>query len=330
MMPREISRRALEFDFPERMSMELLRGTNDYVFLGSYPPEGWEPPPSPPDTYIDEWGSTWQQTEVENVGHCKGHPLADLNLMDEHPWPDPEHPSRFRELASALARPKVQERFVGMEFGNGLFERTWMLHGFQATLQDFLLNPQQMHELIDRIADYHIRACRALHKYSDGRADFYYWLDDLGTERGLFFSMEIWREFYYPHYRKLINAVHEVDIKTFLHTDGYIPAILDDLCGLGLDWVNIQQPLMWGIDFLAESYKGRIGLNVYPDTQCIMPKGNSEKIRGHVRELVEKLDAPEGGFIAGTYPNPIWVGTSKEADRIATEAFEELAYLHHH
>jgi len=325
MTPREIARRALEFDSPERMSMNLPAGTDDYAYLPNQPPEGWEPPAPG----VDEWGCTWVKTEVDNMGQVKGHPLTDLDLMAEHTWPDPEHPSRFRGMSEALAKPEVQERFVGAGFSNGLFERTWMCHGFQSTLEDLLLKPRQMHELIDRVTDIHIRACRAIYKYSSGRAEYYMTWDDLGAERGPFFLMKIWREFYYPAYRRLINATHELGMKLLLHSDGYMPEIVDDLCELGLDWINIQQPLIWGIDFLAQRYQGRITLNIYPDTQYLMPRGDPEEIRAHVRELVETLDAPEGGFVPGVYHPPIHAGTSEEATRIATEAFEELAYLHH-
>lgn len=334
MQPREIARRTFDFEYPERMCMNMWGGVNDFGSLPMREPEGWVPPAPG----VDGWGCTWVKTAVDNMGQVRGHPLADLSLMDEHQWPDPEDPSRFRDFATALDDPQLQERFIGAGFGFGIFERTWMLHGFQATLEDYLLRPHEMLELVDRVVDIHVRACRAIHKHSGGRVDNYGIGDDLGHQGGPFFSKRIWRKFYYPAYDKLISVARKLGMKVLLHSDGYMPEILDDLCDLGLGWVNIQQPLMWGIDFLAERFKGRITFNVFPDMQCIMTKGDPEHvmprmdpnaIRAHVRELVEKLDSPRGGFAPGVHAPSIGHGVTEEATLVAVETFQELAHLHH-
>jgi len=323
--PREIARRAVEFDHPARMCMDLWGGVSDLRTLPMSKPEAWkEPAPG-----VDEWGCTWVKTEVDNMGQVKGHPLADLCRVGEHSWPDPDDASRYRGFSKALDDPAAQDAFLGAGFSNGLFERTWMLHGFQATLEDFLLRPDQMLELVNRVADVHVGACRAIHEHSGARADWYMLWDDLGSERAPFFSMDVWRQFYYPAYDRLISAARELGVKVLLHSDGYMPEILDDFCELGLGWINIQQPLLWGIDFLAERFKGRIALNMFPDTQHLMPKGDRDEIRAHVRELVEKLDSPQGGFVAGVYPPNVGGGATEAATRVAVEAFQELQHLHH-
>jgi len=326
MEPREIVRRTLEFKKPERMALWLHKfGPNDFAGLPVQKPEGWEPA----EPGMDEFGCLWVKTEVQNLGQVKGHPLADLDRLKDYKWPDPSDPSRFRDFDKALANPDLQTRFVGAGFTNGLFERTWMLHGFEAAMMDFILRPKQIHELIECITGVHIEMCRAIHRHSHGRADYYSMPDDLGCERGPFFSMKIWNEFYHEPYKRLINAVHDLGMVFYLHTDGYMPEILDDLCALGLDIVNIQQPLMYGIDFIAKRYKGKITLDVYPDTQQLMPWAKPDEIRAHVRELVEKLDSPEGGFIAGVYADEVGGGTTEEASRIAADEFVSLQHLHH-
>ena len=305
--------------------MDLSGGVSDLRWLPMNRPEGWkEPAPG-----VDEWGCKWVKTEVQNMGQVKGHPLADLSRMDDHRWLDPEEPSRYRDFLKVLGNPDIQNYFLGAGFSNGLFERTWMMHGFQATLEDFLLRPDEMQKLVRRVTDVHVGAVRGIHKYSNGRADWYMLWDDLGSERAPFFSMDVWHQFYHPAYDRLISTARELGMKVLLHSDGYMPEIVDDLCELGLGWINIQQPLIWGIDFIADRYKGRIALNIYPDTQYVMPKGDRNEIRSHVREIVEKLDSPEGGFVAGVYPPDSGGGATQEATRIAVEAFQELQRLHH-
>jgi hypothetical protein len=187
MEPREIVRRTLEFDYPGRMCLNLWDGPDDIAPLPLLPPKDW----TPAEAGIDEWGCIWIKSDVDNMGQVKGHPLADFKLMDEFDWPAPEDPSRYRAFPAALSDAYVQERFVGAGMGHGIFERTWMLHGFQATLEDLMLRPKEIHRLVDRVTDIHVRACRAISQHSGGRADFYSILDDLGYQRGPFFSMQI-------------------------------------------------------------------------------------------------------------------------------------------
>lgn len=54
-----------------------------------------------------------------------------------------------------------------------------------------------------------------------------------------------------------------------------------------------------------------------------------ERIRAHVRELVEKLGSPRGGFAPAVHAPSVGHGVTEEATLVAVDEFKKLAYFHH-
>ncbi len=68
--------------------------------------------------------------------------------------------------------------------------------------------------------------------------------DDLGSQRGLLISPQLWRELFKPRLKRIIDAVKNTNAKTafFLHSDGDIREIIPDLIEIGVDVLNPIQP----------------------------------------------------------------------------------------
>ena len=57
------------------------------------------------------------------------------------------------------------------------------------------------------------------------------------------------------------------------------------------------------------------------DIQQVLPTGDEEKIEAFAREMVEKLGAFGGGFIAAAYGNIASIGVRREWQEAACRAF---------
>ncbi len=129
---------------------------------------------------------------------------------------------------------------------------------------------------------------------------------DFGTQRGEFFSADVYRELYQPFHKKLNDWVHtNTNWKTFFHTCGSIYHMLPDLIEAGVDILNPVQ--CSAVNMEAKRLKQEFGDKVVfwgggVDTQKTLPFGTPEEVRTEVAERI-RIFAPGGGFIFNTIHN---------------------------
>jgi uroporphyrinogen-III decarboxylase len=116
-----------------------------------------------------------------------------------------------------------------------------------------------------RFADWMIGIARRSVKAG---ADIVFIYDDYGYTNRPLISMEMWKEFTYPHLCRQIEAVHDAGALAMLHSCGYQMPFLDYYVEAGLDILQTFQPKA-GNDFKAayEKYGGRLTFNTGIDIQ---------------------------------------------------------------
>lgn len=129
---------------------------------------------------------------------------------------------------------------------------------------------------------------------------------DFGTQNGPFMSLDSFREFYKPYYKKINDWVHEnINWKTFYHTCGAITTFLQDFYEMGVDILNPVQLSAHGMDgkMLKEKWGDKFtfwGGGV--DTQKTLPFGTPQEVYDEVKERL-KLFNKGGGFVFNTVHN---------------------------
>ena len=335
MTRREIVERAITFNSPPRLPMKFdVVGVNDCYDVWTHDPTGW--------TWeftgrrADEWGCVWQRTEVSNTGQVVEHPLRDLAALKDYQWPDPDQPARYRDFEQQLAG--AGDRFVMFCFGHGIWERLHMLHGMTETLMDFYRHPREMHELIERILDHHLRVFRncvkiaANARLQSGPAGktgapagmhAAAMADDWGLQDRAFLSVKLFREFFKPRYKRWFDEIKAAGLHAWMHSCGKINDILEELIDCGLEVINAQQPTVVGIDEFSRRFRGRVCFESIVDTQSTLPRGTYDEIRAQAHELLEKWGTPRGGFIASDYNDAEAIGVTLDRRRVMFEAFAE-------
>ena len=84
--------------------------------------------------------------------------------------------------------------------------------------------------------------------------------------------------------------------KVFMHSDGYITEIIEDLIECGVDAINSQLFCM-DISDLGKRYKGRISFWGEIDRQDILPNASKREVRKAVSKVYDNL-YDNGGLIA--------------------------------
>ncbi len=332
MESREIVRRAIEFDIPPRLPFFLGGSWSDKLsrVIQDFPNDVcdcWEMDRQEAGWFFDnpvqdDWGCMWRTTEVDNMGQVVGHPLEDWGKLATYKPPDPCNPFYFARIEDDIQ--EAGDRYVVLTSHFTLFERLHMLHGFARTLEDFYLEPEKIHRLLDMILEYKIQHMdEAARRFGD-RVHGVLLTDDWGTQQNTIVSAEILKEFFLDRYRRLFETIHAHGWHVMLHSCGRINDFVPYFIDAGVDVLNMQQPRAYGIQELGRSFAGKVCFLTTVDIQATLPGGDPGAVRAEARELVEHWSTPEGGFIVFNYGDSDSIGTSDHIAEVMFETFYEL------
>ncbi len=308
--PRECVKRTLAFDDPERVPRQLWvlpwaakhhgedlariqrRFPDDIVHCPGYLRE--TPPFSgdahEPGLFTDDWGCTFENLQSGVIGEVKNPQLKD--------WADADA-VRVPMERLTLESDKVNEfcrsedRFVLAGTCPRPFEQLQFIRGTENLLVDLLDRPADLMKLLSRMHDFY---CEELEAWARTQVDGLMFMDDWGSQQATLISPALWRELFMPLYRDYIDIAHRHGKAAFMHSDGHILGIFEDLVDLGLDAINSQIFCM-GLDDLGTRFAGRITFWGELDRQDILPNASVREVREAAKRMRECFHR-NGGLIA--------------------------------
>jgi len=325
---REIVRRAIEFQGPSRLPFwqhwnHKMPGFPDDVH------NIWEMDRQEAGWFFDspgtdDWGCGWSTTEQKNIGQVTGHPLADWSALDHYRPPDPHNPFYYQRLGPMI--DEAAGRYVVLTAHALLFSRLHRLRGFAATMEDFYLEPERVHRLLDMIVDFKLQQCDELRRRFGASIDGLFVADDWGTQDGTFVSKKILGEFFAPRYRRIFDAIHDCGWHVILHSCGRINEFVPTFLDLGVDVLNMQQSRSYGLVEFGERFRGKVCFAATVDIQTTMPRGVEEEVREEARLLAKHWGTAEGGLIVFDYGDWQAIGVRPEMPQIMFDEFAKLMY----
>jgi hypothetical protein len=309
MLPRDIVRRAINFERPPRLPvmMENL-GISDTAWL----PVAAGADFSPSVDGEDAWGCVWAQTDVPNMGQVVQHPLENIGKLDTHPLPDYTDDTCYIPSEEGLQKAEQEGKYVFAGIFMVLFERMHSLHGFENTLADLYLDRPAMEALADRIVEVHVKFVQEVLRRFPCRVHGWNMTDDWGTQQAAFVSYDFWMDFFYPRYKRIFDAMHQAGCHAWVHSCGKINEIIEGFIEAGVDVLNLQQPRALGIEEIGKRYKGRIAFESLPDIQATLPTGDRQQIERDAEQLMTCWAGPNGGFIFSDYGDDQAIGIADE------------------
>lgn len=178
-----------------------------------------------------------------------------------------------------------------------LFERLWMLRGFDHMLMDPYLEGASFGRLRDRVVEYNLAI---IDQWTARGVDAVHFSDDWGSQRTTLMNPDDWRRFYRPAYEAMFGGVRSGGAHVWMHLCGNITAILGDLIDAGLNVLNPVQPQAMDVRVLAREYGGKVCFNDGVDVQGTLIHGSPQDVRGEVDNLVDLFGRYDGGYIGGT------------------------------
>jgi uroporphyrinogen-III decarboxylase len=171
--------------------------------------------------------------------------VKDIKDLVELKLPDASSPKPYDEMRKFRA-DYPDACLYGESFGVQDLPCTqlWEMSQFMLALYDY---PDEVKQFQARFNDYMI--AMSLRMVEAG-ADVILIYDDYGTTGAPLTSVEMWKEFTYPHLKKHIEAVHDAGAIAMLHSCGYQMPFLEHYVEAELDILQSFQPKA-GNDFQA-------------------------------------------------------------------------------
>lgn len=242
----------------------------------------------------DEWGTGWGDD-----GHgakTESYPLIDgYDGLADYPFPDPHLAGRFDAADRRLQDRAGQYARATVWFT--LFERLWMLRGFENMLVDPYANEREFCGLRDRVIEYNLAI---IDQWIERGVSAVFFSDDWGSQKGLLMNPADWRRLYLPSYRRMFERVRSGGAHVWMHLCGDVTAILPDLLDIGLNVLNPVQPQAMDVRQLSREYGGKLCFNGGVDVQGTLIRGTVDEVRREVHQLVDLFGRFGGGYIGET------------------------------
>ncbi len=321
MTSRERVKRCVEYTNPDRCPLTLPSPHPcDMVMGGVTGDPEWKPWRTwefeDCKQWEDEWHNVWKCLPNTTRGEVIEGVLKDWSDLETYEMPRfhlPERYERAQEIFTEHPDKFHMGGLPGMPFAIMRYMRT-----VETFLADVLLYPDEVMELQRRVVDL---LKTVLDQYSKTDIDGVIFAEDWGTQERLLVSPKTWHEIFEWGYREVTSHARSLGIKMFMHSCGYIKEIIPTLVDIGIDCLQLDQPRLSGLDFLAEHCHGKTAIWSPVDIQWDLPTGDEEYIRMRARELVDKLGSNGGGFICGHYGDPKSLAVEPEWQEWATDEF---------
>ncbi|MEM2905642.1 MAG: uroporphyrinogen decarboxylase family protein [Candidatus Bathyarchaeia archaeon] len=244
-------------------------------------------------TWIDEWGVKYRQRPSDPLAWYVSGTLSVEDIAAFTP-PDPYAEGRMDSVTAMVRRVKGEMAV----FGAGLtLSASYLARGIVGLTLDFYRTPHVAKRWIEKIADYHIELGKQI---VDCGVDALVVSGDDAEKGGPIFSPRIYREFYYPQYKRMVDAFHARGMMVVKHTDGNTYRILDDMVRAGFNGYHAIEPIA-GMDIgvVKEKYGDRLCLLGNIDCSHTLSLSSLSQVAEETRSCIRKA-APGGGHILGS------------------------------
>ena len=246
----------------------------------------------------DNWQCLWHSPEDGNIGQVVEHPLSDWRFFDTYEPPDPlkKNDSFGDPDWDKVKRNTEEQKKKGLltrGHAGQLFTRLYFLRGFENLMIDIATDDPHLLDLIEMFTNYEMKL---VNKWLEIGIDIIGFHTDIGMQNGLMISPAKFRKYIKPMFKKIFMACRKAGTHVSLSSDGRLLEIIDDLleCGVSVHDPQFRANTLEGI---RRAYKGKLCAMVDLDQQEILPFGSPIEIDKHIREIVERLNYPEGGLM---------------------------------
>ena len=266
---------------------------------------------------LTEWGILMEPSSTAHFSHMVG-PLRNAETAEDVrrlPFPDFLEEYRWHGVEEKIAEIKSQGKIVfpgiyaGIDIGTGeqeasafcdIFESAWYLCGMDKLLLALFEEDEFAVALLDKMTDL---KCALAQRWTKAGVDILITADDVGTQRSMMMSADMYRKWLKPRLKRVIDAAKAInpDVLIFYHGDGNIQEIIPDLLEVGVEILNPVQPECMDPIEITGKYGDRCSFWGTIGTQTTLPFGNADDVEKACRDVLEARKGKGGLILAPTH-----------------------------
>ena len=258
--------------------------------------------------YRDIYGVPFRLVEAglqEYVELAGQPPLAaceSIAALEDYPWPTADLWD-YDDIPTELSALEEVDGPAAWGHSRGFFEIAHFMRGMDNFLMDMMLQPEFAGALMDHILEYLLATTERILQAGQGRFALFEYNDDIASQRGMFISPDMWRQWIKPRMARMCDLIHGYGVKVKYHSCGSVYAIIPDLIEIGVDVLNPIQALATDMDpfALKAEFGDRLCFHGGVDIQQLLPEGSPQEVRRHVRRMLNELGRDGGYILSGSH-----------------------------
>ncbi len=249
-------------------------------------------------TFIDEWGVGHESTPTSMHMTKMHYPLgqaADVREILDYPMPVYSKKSN-PDVAEQVRKIKEKGLAAVGNMQMTIWEISWYIRGMENLMMDMIADEEMATAMFEKSFEMSMQRVRL---YAEAKVDILFLGDDIGMQRTVMMSDELYLEWIWPRLKLLIDEAKRIhpDILVFYHSCGYIEPFIPRLIDAGVDVLNPVQPECMDFQKIYEKYGDRLSFHGTIGTQTTMPFGTPREIKAVVKRNLD-IAGPQGGLFA--------------------------------
>jgi len=255
--------------------------------------------PDIPGRSVDLWGIHRRYIEHESGGYWDycDFPLRDADEEAVAAWPLPS-PDDFDYSTIAEQCRRYGEFALNGSAGYGdIINGNGMLRSMEQTFIDLVTDDAAGLLLADRRMNILVEVTERVLEAAQGRVDFLWIGEDLGTQLGPSISMKVFRKHIRPRYQRFCDLARAHGLYVMMHSCGSSSWAFEDFIEMGIHVVDTLQPEAKDMApaYLKERYGGRLAFHGCISTAGAVAYGTVPEVVADVRSTLEVM-MPGGGY----------------------------------
>ena len=292
---RENMRRCVKYEGPDRYVNQYEAIKTCITPLSFHNPR---PKRGEPDM-VNAWGVTYSYPMNVPAGFPVHTPekivVKDIENWKDYvkapsfDWPEAEW-DRVKEMYDSVDRTKA---YACTFIAPGIFEQTHHLCSIDEALLYYMINEDEMSELIKYITDWELEYARLICERLHPDAILHH--DDWGSEQNSFLRPEMFDDYFLEPYKQIYGYYHDHGVEMIIHhSDSYGANIVPEMIEMGIDvW---QGPMHTNpIPELVRKYGKQITFMGYIDNKFVdFVQATQDDCVKAARRIIEEVDSMEG------------------------------------
>lgn len=250
-------------------------------------------------TWFNEYEMRMKQGPI--YVEVAGYPLAQVMTASDikaYSFPDPHATGRYKD-AEELINNYREDYFIIGDIEVTIFSLAQQLVGMEKLMMDMAMGAEYIEPLFKACTDFQIEIGLQLVKLG---IDAIWAGDDFGSQTGLLFSPQMFRNLLKNHYTRMNNAFKSANpaIIPILHCDGAVSKLLPDIRDVGYEVFNPVQPGVPGHSpqELKDNFGDQFIFWGAIDQQELLPNGTDEELEADIKEKIQILGKNRGYMIS--------------------------------